>query len=212
MDTPSGRPSMITPGTTPQSPNIIPSDEDSISSQPPIHPSIDIDCLPQPSNKVPPTEPRNATLHKNSIDPLSICTLNLVHIDATNLPRIPLSSTPAPCENRTQFESLNIHRIFGFRQFRNQKHLTAATNASLLNSGIIPSTIVSFATISNPPKGKTIKKLRQYLDKVHMDIVSGDCVALGGYRYALLLVDVATRYYGIYRMSSLSFKSITSAL
>ena len=45
-----------------------------------------------------------------------------------------------------------------------------------------------------------------------MDIVFGDCVALGGYRYVLLLVDVATRYCWLYGMSSLSSTSITSAL
>ena len=56
-----------------------------------------------------------------------------------------------------------------------------------------------------------IKNQCQYLDKVHMDIFFGDCVALGGHRYALLLVDVATRYCWLYRMSSLSSTSITSA-
>ena len=171
---------MITPDPIPQSPHIILSDEESISSQPPLHSSIYIYCLPQSLTKVPPTEPSNATLHKNSIKPLSIRTINLVHKDATNLPPIPPSSTPSPCDNRKYFESLNLCCIFRCRQFRNQKHLAAATNASLVKPGLIPSTIGSFATISNPPKGKTIKKRRQYLDKVHMDIIFGDCVDSGG--------------------------------
>ena len=136
----------------------------------------------------------------------------MVHRDATNLPPIPPSSTMAPCENRTQFESLNLHHIFSCRQFRNQKHLTTETNASMVKSGILLSTIGSFATIANPPKGNTIKKRRQYLDKFHIYIVFGDCVALGGNRYALLLVDVYKRYCWIYSMSSLSSTSITSAL
>ena len=33
-----------------------------------------------------------------------------------------------------------------------------------------------------------------------MDIVFGYCLALGGFRYALLLVDVATQYCWIYGM------------
>ena len=211
MATYSGRPSTITPEPTPQSTHIIPSDEDSISSQPPLPPSIDIYCLPQPLTKVPPTEPSDATLNNNSIEPLSIRTLNLVHRYATNLPPLHLSSTPAPCDNQKQFESLNLHHIFGCRQVRNQRHLPTATNPSLVNSGLLPSTIVSFAAISNPPKGKTIKKRRQYLDKVRIDIVFDDRVALGGHQYVLLLVDVATRYCWLYRMSSLSSTSITSA-
>ena len=192
MDTPSGRSYTINPEPTPQSPHIIPSDEEFISYQSLLPPSIYINCLPQPSTNVPLTEPRNANLHKNYIEPLSIRTLNLVHIYTTNLPPIPPSSTPATCNNRTHFESLNLHRIFGCRQFRNQKHLTVATNASIVNLGLLSSTIGSFDTISDPPKGKTIKKRRQYLEKFHMDIVSGDCVDLGGHRYALLLVDIST--------------------
>ena len=105
----------------------------------------------------------------------------MFHRDATNIPPIPPSSTPAPCDNLTQFKSLNLHRIFGYRQFCNQKHLTAATNASVVKSGILPSNIGSFSTIDNPPKGNPIKKQHQYLDKVHIYIVFGDCVALGGH-------------------------------
>ena len=212
MDTPSGRPSTVTPEPKPLSTHTIPSDEDSISSQAPLPPSIEIDCLPHPSTKVKPTEPSDAKLQKNSIKPLSIRTLNMVHRDATNLLPIPPSLTPAPCDNLTQFESLDLHRIFGCKQSRNQKYLTAETNASLVNSDLLPITISSFANISNTTKVNPIKKRRQYTDKVHMDIVFGDCVALGGHQYALLLVDVDTRYCWIYGMLSLSSMSIISGL
>ena len=106
-------------------------------------------------------------------------------------------------KNRTQFESLNLHRIFVCRQFLNQKHLTEATNASLVNSGLLPYTIGSFATIFNLTKGKTINKQLKYLDKVYMEIVFGDCVVLGGHWYALIIVDVATIYCWLYGISSL---------
>ena len=89
----------------------------------------------------------------------------MVHKEATNLPPIPPSSTPEPCKNRKYFEYLNPHQIFGCRKFRNEKHLTAETNASLVNSDILPSTIGSFATIANPTNGKTTKKRCQYLEK-----------------------------------------------
>ena len=89
MATTSGRPSTIPPEPTPQSPHIIPSDEESISSQASLHPSINIDCLHQPSTNITPTDTINATLHKNSCETLSIRTLNLGHIDANNLPPIP---------------------------------------------------------------------------------------------------------------------------
>ena len=160
MTTPSGIPSTITPEITRQSTHIIPSDDEPITFQTSLPASLQRNNQPQSLIDIKASEPSNAILQKNSVEPLSLCTLNLVHKDASNLPPIPPSSTPAPCENRTQFESLNLHRIFGCRQFRNQKHLTAATNASLVNSGLLPSTIGSFTKIANPEKGKPIKKRR----------------------------------------------------
>ena len=90
--------------------------------------------------------------------------------------------------------------IFRIQHFRNQKHLTAATNKSLFNYIIIPSTIKYFAIITNPPKGKPINKCLKSLDKVHTEIFFGDCVALGVNWYALLLVGFATRYCWLYGM------------
>ena len=136
--------------------------------------TTDIQSLPTPPTKDTTTETSNKTLHKKSVEPLYILTLNIVHKEATNIPSVPPSSTPAPCKNRTQFESLNFHRIFWYHQFWNQKYLTAETNTSLINSGLLLSNIGSFATISNPPKGKPINNRRWYLDKAHMKIVFGD--------------------------------------
>ena len=45
-----------------------------------------------------------------------------------------------------------------------------------------------------------------------MDIIFGDCVALGGFRYGLLLVDVATCYTWFYRLASLAADVIIGAL
>ena len=88
MSTPLGRPYAINPEPTPQEPHIILSDEESISSQASLFPSIYNDCLPQFLTKITPTDPSDATLHKNSVEPLSICTLNIVHRDDRNLPPI----------------------------------------------------------------------------------------------------------------------------
>ena len=63
MATPLGRPSTITTEPTLQSTHIIPSDENYISSQASLPPSIDIDCLIQSSTNITPTEPSDATLH-----------------------------------------------------------------------------------------------------------------------------------------------------
>ncbi len=46
---------------------------------------------------------------------------------------------------------------------------------------------------------------------MHLDIVYGDCVALGGFRYAMVLVDVSTRYCWVYGLTSLTSADIITA-
>jgi hypothetical protein len=139
--------------------------------------------------------------------------LHKLHDNPTDLPDVRPCNTAAACENRHTFDTLKLHKLFGCRRFRNQQHLIASSdNAKLISTGELPPTLGAFATIPNPPAGKTIRKHRRYLDKVHMDIIFGDCVALGGYRYALILVDVSTRNCWMYGLSSLTSNHIIAAL
>eukprot|EP00804_Cyclotella_cryptica_P030371 CCRYP_011900-RA/>CCRYP_011900-RA protein AED:0.20 eAED:-0.11 QI:0/0/0/1/1/1/3/0/1923 len=171
----------------------------------------------------PPTDPATVStesLHIPDKDlltttstPLPIRLLKSIHHDTSNLPSIPPYATPSATESRTTFDTLKLHRIFGCRRFRNQEHITSASlNAKLIKTGDFPPTIGDFATLTNPPRGKPLTRRRQFLDKVHMDIVFGDCLSLGGYKYALLLVDVATRYSWIFGLQSLTGTAITDAL
>eukprot|EP00956_Cyclotella_meneghiniana_P020999 scaffold37679_cov76-Cyclotella_meneghiniana.AAC.13 len=146
-----------------------------------------------------------------SATPISSKTLQSLHSNPDNLPPVPPACTPGPAECRTTFDPLKLHRIFGCRRFRNQQHVIAASsNAKLIKQGELPTTLGDYATMNKPDKGKPLTKPRKYLDKVHMDIVFGDCLSLGGYRYALLLVDVATRYCWIYGMQALTSNEIIS--
>ena len=45
-----------------------------------------------------------------------------------------------------------------------------------------------------------------------MDIAFGDCISVGGYRFALILVDRATRYNWAFGLKTLSFDCILLAL
>ena len=211
---PSSRPSTtVEPPST--SVHIIPSDDDSTFETPTAD---DVTPTPSPSDVMaspPPPESESPItddeLAANTAAPLTSRTLKTIHHDPTSLPAVPPAYTAAPCESRTTFDTLAIHKIFGCRRFRNQCHVTDASNAKLIHTGELPATLGSFATIPNPPRGKPLKKRRRFLDKVHMDIVFGDCVALGGYRYAIIFVDVATRYCWIYGLTSLTSSEIVSA-
>ena len=79
MSTSSGHPPTITPADKPQTPHIVPSDDNYIYSEPPLPITTDIQTVPLPPTKDLTTEPSDETLHNNSVEPLSIRTLNIVH-------------------------------------------------------------------------------------------------------------------------------------
>jgi hypothetical protein len=171
-----------------------------------------VSATPSSPTKSIPTTITDDELLQSTTTPLSPKLLSKIHADATDLPPIQPANTAAPCENITNFEMLKLHKVFGCRKFKTYQHLIAASdNATLLHTGKLPPTLGDFSTIATPPHGKTIKKHCRYLDKVHMDIVYGDCVGLGGFRYALLLVDVATIYCWIFGMQSLTSSELINA-
>ena len=67
MMTPSDLPSTITTEPKPQSPHIIPSDDESILSQTSLLPSLNSDNQPQPSIEIKSSEPSDAITHKNLV-------------------------------------------------------------------------------------------------------------------------------------------------
>ena len=118
-------------------------------------------------------------------------------------PLVPPSTTPAPFKQRTTIDSLRLQKIFGCCKFCNQQHATAAANDKLIQTDSLARNLSSFAIIPNQPHGKALRRCHKFLDKIHSDIIFGDCVGLGGFHYAIILVDVAMRYCWIYGLTSL---------
>jgi hypothetical protein len=72
--------------------------------------------------------------------------------------------------------------------------------------------IGAFITILKVPQGNPIDQLTsKYLDMVHVDIAISDCLSVGGFKYALIFVDQATRYNWCFGLKSLQHKDIISA-
>jgi hypothetical protein len=105
-----------------------------------------------------------------------------------------------------------LHRLTGCRRFRNYQHLISSTkDGTLLNTGEFPLSLGTYATIPKAPRGKAIEQLpARYLDIIHVDIAFGDCVSVGGYKFALIFVDRATRYNWI-GLKSLQHNDIQAA-
>ncbi len=102
----------------------------------------------------------------------------------------------------------------GCQKFRNYKHLLQVSwDGKWVDGGEFPPSLGSYATTPKAKRGGLLDKTKyKYLDAVHMDIAFGDCVSVGGYRYALILVDRATRYNWAFGLRSLSSSYIISAL
>ena len=82
----------------------------------------------------------------------------------------------------------------------------------LLNTGEFPLSLGTYVTIPKAPCGKVIDWLPvKYLDIVHVHIAFGDCISIGGYKFALIFVDRATHYNWSFGLKSLQHNDIQSA-
>ena len=91
--------------------------------------------------------------------------------------------------------------------------LVVSRDGEWVDGGEFPPSLGSFATIPKAKRGKLLDCSHyRFLDAVHMDIAFGDCLSIGGFGYALILVDRATRYNWTFGLKSLSSDCILSAL
>ena len=138
---------------------------------------------------------------------------HLHHPDSSMLPIRPCD-TPNGSDTKTHYSGEELHRVTGCRKLRNYKHLMLASkDGQFIEGGEFPTSIGGYTTIPKAPRGSSIDRTKyKYLDIVHMDIAFGDCMAVGGARYALILVDRATRYNWVFSLKSLSSADIITAL
>jgi hypothetical protein len=89
-----------------------------------------------------------------------------------------------------------LHRITGCHQFQNFKHLMSVSkDGTFIDTSKFPMSIGAYTTIPKAPWGKPINHTpSKYLNAVHLDIVFGDCMSVGGFKYALIFINKATQY------------------
>jgi hypothetical protein len=115
---------------------------------------------------------------------------------------------------KTHWSAKELYCTMGCHKFRNYKTLLQVNRDGewVDGSEFLP-LLGSFATI---PKAKCGLPLDQtyyrYLDAVHTDITFGHCLSIGGYCYALILVDHATHFKLTFGLKPLSSECILSAL
>ncbi|KAL7525339.1 hypothetical protein ACHAWF_001311, partial [Thalassiosira exigua] len=132
------------------------------------------------------------------------------------------TTPPDPCDTsngsdtKSHWTSEELHPALGCRRLRNFKHVMQTSRDEVwVDNGEFPLALGSYATIPKAPRGKGLPRIRdKYLDVVHMDIAFGDCASVGDsrHKYALVLIDWATRYNWVFSLRSLSSPDILSAL
>ena len=101
----------------------------------------------------------------------------------------------------------------GCRKFCNYKHLLQVSwDGEWVDGGEFPPSLGSYATVPKANHSGLLNKTKyKYLDAGHMDITFGDCISVGGYPYALILVDRATHYNWAFGLRLHSLLDISSA-
>ena len=139
--------------------------------------------------------------------------ISTLHHPGTSPPAIRPCDTPNASDTKYHFTAEELHRLTGCRRFRNYRHLIhTSKDGEFLDNGEFPVSLGAYTTIPKAPRGKLIDRLpSKYLDVVHIDIAFGDCMSVGGYKYALIFVDRATRYNWCFGLKSLHHDDIISA-
>jgi hypothetical protein len=122
--------------------------------------------------------------------------IKLIHCEGTDLPSVRPCDTANTLDTKTHWTSEELHQTMGCRKFWNYKHLLQVSHdGKWMDGGEFPVSLGSYVTIRKSNSGGPIDHCKyNYLEAVHMDIAFGDCLSIGGFRHALILVDCATQY------------------
>ncbi len=120
----------------------------------------------------------------------------LLHHQGASFPSVCPCNTANALDTKMHWSAKELHQIIGGQKFRSYKHLLQASrDGKWVNGGEFPPSLAFYATIPKSKQGGALNCIKyKFLDAVHMDITFGDCVSIGGFRYALILVDCANRY------------------
>jgi len=164
---------------------------------------------------------KSTTIKLNNPQILDLYTSNKLlfghsHLITKTQPSTPSHASPplrtvdkplATSDPTTSYTIDQLKRNFGFRNIQSilNEMKTTINNLHISTSDKEPITDLGEVTTINKPKRNTtpLDLPERFGDMIHMDILFGSGTSVGGYRYALFLVDRATRNKFVYPMRSL---------
>ena len=119
-----------------------------------------------------------------------------LHHPHSRFPPIRPCNTPDASNSKRAFTPEEFHCLTGCCCFWNYQHIISTSNSGILtNTGEFPLSLGTYTTIPKAPRGKPIDRIpSKCLDIVHIDIAFGDCISISSYKFALVIVNRATRY------------------
>ncbi len=196
---------------------LVSADLDSVSAQ--LHLLAEmVSSLQHPAPKLPPgvltpSLPQSSPVLASTMSSKNEI-ISLLHRVGSSLPSVRPCDMENNSDTKTHWMVEELHRAMGCRKFWNYKTLLQVScDGKWIHGGEFPPSLGSFATIPKAKRGLPLDKTKYfYLDAIHMDVAFGDCLSVGGYKYALILVDLASRYNWTFSLKLLSSDCILSAL
>jgi hypothetical protein len=137
----------------------------------------------------------------------------VLHHPNSRLPPVRPCDTPNSSDTKTTYTPEELYHLTGCRHFCNYQHIISTTkDGSLLDTSKFPLSLGTYATIPKAPRGKAIDRHQaKYLNIVHVNIAFGNCGSVGGFEFALIFVDCATRYNWTFGLKSLQHCDVRAA-
>jgi hypothetical protein len=133
-----------------------------------------------------------------------------LHHSGTTLPQVCPCDTPNELDNKLHWMAEELHHVTGCRRFRIYKHIVVVTkNGRFLDTRKFLAFVGAYTTVPKAPHSKPIDRTpSKYIDVVHLDIAFGDCMSVGGFKYALIFLDRALQYDWCFGLKSLHQEDI----
>jgi hypothetical protein len=139
--------------------------------------------------------------------------INKLHHPNLVVPPVHPCDTSNPSNTKSHWTAEELHRVTGCRRFWNYRHLMAVSkDGTFIDAGKFPVSIGAYTTLPKASRGQSIDRTTaKFLDVVHLDIAFGDCLSIGGFKYALIFVDRAMQYNWCFGLKTLQCNDLRAS-
>ncbi len=139
--------------------------------------------------------------------------IKLIHREGTDLPSICPCNTANVSDTKTHWKSEELHWAMGYCKFWNYNtsfKLAMTASGWMAGNSLHPWAHMQRSVNPTAVVHLTIVNVNTLM--VHIDIAFRDCLSIGSFRYALILIDRATWYIWAFGLKNLLLGAILAAI